>query len=84
MVDYIGIDYMGGSGIVSVAAGVKILLVTSAISLNDVQGMFITLTYIRVLLVLCGHFIVESTKEAFLVLCSKSLPIGNIVTGSFA
>ena len=61
---------------VSAAAGAMILSVTSAISLSEVQGIFITRTTIKVLLVLYDDFMVESTKNAILVFCNKSFPMG--------
>ena len=75
---------MGGRGIVSAAAGAKILSVTSAISLSEVQGTFITRTSIKVLLVLYDDFMVESTKKAILVFCNRSFPMGSRVIGSLA
>ena len=75
---------IGGRGIVSAAAGVNTLSVTSAISPNEVHGIFINLTSIRLLLALYEDLIVESTKSAILVFCSKSFPIGSRVIGSLA
>ena len=58
--------------------------VTSAISPSKVHGIFINLTSIRVLLALYEDLIVESTKSAILVFCSKSFPIGSTVIGFLA
>ena len=73
---------MGGNGMVSAAAGPKILQVTSTMSSNDVQGIFMTRTSIMTLFMLVAAFLVESTNCAILVFCRTPLRIGNIVAGS--